>query len=415
MQGKSSYLLALVLVCGVGRAGEPIPDDARFVGHTRKATVELVGVTIPTKCEITVVAAGWHFRRDWPAPKAGTERRRREINWGTREERFLPKHKFDNSFHAGRGRKVVTFLIRVWNPSTEQSSYGDDRYDRSTADTSRSANDLPIERPSDGQYRHDDSANDVLPLVFGFKPWGPSPEVDYVAGVRTGVTTQRKNIFAPESGSDAVVDADGNVVPNYTMFSAVVAEPAQTAVFRVGVSREAWETVASQQPDRAGSSRFDRYGCDWTVVFDKAESRGASDGTQVKLKTTLSGYEAFNVVTQRLVAVTSDGNEHATKWGEGDWKRGRTIIYDLPLSSIKEFRFQVSPYEWVEFGNVSLTARSEDASDGYSVGQCGSEKSRALRSPTATGGSLCGSRPEDESVRAVGRANPAGELHRSAV
>ena len=45
MQGKSSCLLALVLVCGVGRAGEPIPDDARFVGHTQKATVELVGVT----------------------------------------------------------------------------------------------------------------------------------------------------------------------------------------------------------------------------------------------------------------------------------------------------------------------------------------------------------------------------------
>ena len=56
------------------------------------------------------------------------------------------------------------------------------------------------------------------------------------------------------------------------------------AVFRVGVSRDAWETVASQQPDRAGSPRFDRYGCDWTVVFDKAESRGAIGGTQVKLK-----------------------------------------------------------------------------------------------------------------------------------
>ena len=165
---------------------------------------------------------------------------------------------------------------------------------------------------------------------------------------------QRKNIFAPESGSDAVVDADGNVVPNFTMFSAVVAEPAQTAVFRVGVSREAWETVASQQPDRAGSSRFDRYGCDWIVVFGKAEPRGAIGGTQVKLKTTLAGYKAFNVVTQRLVAVTSDGNEHAIKLGEGDWERGRTIICDLPLSSIKELRLQVSPYDWVEFRNVSL-------------------------------------------------------------
>ena len=286
---KSSCLLALVLVCGVGRAGEPIPDDARFVGHTQKATVELVGVTYRPNAK-----SRW-WRPDGTSAEIVRHLRQEqkgvgvEINWGTREERFLPKQKFDNSFHAGRGRKVVTFLIRVWNPSTEQSSYGDDRYDRSTADTSRSANDLPIERPSYGQYQHDDSANDVLPLVFGFKPWGPSPEVDYVAGVRTGGATQRKNIFAPESGSDAVVDADGNVVPNYTMFSAVVAEPAQTAVFRVGISREAWETVASQTPDRAGSSRFDRYGSDWTVVFDKAESLGASDRTQVKLKTTSRG------------------------------------------------------------------------------------------------------------------------------
>jgi hypothetical protein len=44
MQGRLSCLLALVLVCGVGRADESIPDGARFIGHLRKATVELVGV-----------------------------------------------------------------------------------------------------------------------------------------------------------------------------------------------------------------------------------------------------------------------------------------------------------------------------------------------------------------------------------
>ena len=190
--------------------------------------------------------------------------------------------------------------------------------------------------------------------VFGFRPWGPSPEVDYVAGIGTGRAGQRKGIFSPEWGSHTVVDADGNVVPNYTMFIAVVAEPAQTAVLRVGLSMEAWETVASQTPDRAGSSSFHRYGRQWTVVFDKAEPRGTSDGTEVTLNTTLSGYDAYNRLTQRLVAVTNDGDEHATKWGKGLWEHGRTITYDLPLSSIKEFRFQVSPYDWVEFRNVSL-------------------------------------------------------------
>ena len=66
----------------------------------------------------------------------------------------------------------------------------------------------------------------------------------------------RGSLFSPEWRSNDVVDADGNVVPNYTMFSAVVAEPAQTAVLGVGLSMEAWETVASQKPDRAGSSSF---------------------------------------------------------------------------------------------------------------------------------------------------------------
>jgi hypothetical protein len=178
--------------------------------------------------------------------------------------------------------------------------------------------------------------------------------VDEVARVRTGIAGRRKNIFSPAWGSDVVVDADGIVVPNYSLFSAVVAKPAETAVLRVGVSREAWETVASQTPDRGGSSSFDRFGRQWTVVFDKAEARGPRDQAQVRLKTTLSGYTAYNEVTQRLVAVTSDEKEHTPKGEVGDWENGRTITYDLPLSSTKEFRFQVSPYDWVEFANISL-------------------------------------------------------------
>ena len=65
MQGKTSCVLALVLVCGVGRAGEPIPDGARFVGHMRKATVELVGVTYRPN-----VKSRW-WRPDGTSPATG--------------------------------------------------------------------------------------------------------------------------------------------------------------------------------------------------------------------------------------------------------------------------------------------------------------------------------------------------------
>ena len=33
--------------------------------------------------------------------------------------------------------------------------------------------------------------------------------------------------------------------------------------------------------------------------------------------------------------------------------RPHHCLYDLPLSSIKEFRFQLSPYDWVEFEKTS--------------------------------------------------------------
>jgi hypothetical protein len=355
MLKKPSCLLAMVLLCGIGHAGESKPDAARFIGHLRQATVELVGVTSwPPTAE-----SRW-WRPDGSVAEIGPHLWQKRnvvggrLNWGTREEVFLPKRKSDNVLHIGQGQTGVTFLIRISRQSSNQSSYGDDRYDPPPADTSRPAKYQPSERPSYGQEGGNRSAGDLLRPVYQFRPRGRSPEVDEVASVRTGITSRRKNIFAPAWGSDMVVDADGHVVPDHTLFSAVVAKPAETAVLRVGVSKEAWETVASQTPDRGGSSNFDRYGRQWTVVFDKAEARGPRDQTQVRLKTTFSGYKAYNEVTQRLVAVTSDEKEHAPRGEVGDWENGRTITYDLPLPSIKEFRFQVSPYDWVEFDKISL-------------------------------------------------------------
>jgi hypothetical protein len=58
------------------------------------------------------------------------------------------------------------------------------------------------------------------------------------------------------------------------------------------------------------------------------------------------------------VATDSEGKEHVPgTWGgesRGNSSNDTAIFHDLPLSSIKEFRFQVRPYYWVEFKNVSL-------------------------------------------------------------
>ena len=67
------------------------------------------------------------------------------------------------------------------------------------------------------------------------------------------------------------------------MFSVVVAEPAQTAVLRVGLSMDAWETVVTQKPDQGGSAGFNRLDHPWTVSFEEAEVGATPDQTQITI------------------------------------------------------------------------------------------------------------------------------------
>ena len=72
--------------------------------------------------------------------------------------------------------------------------------------------------------------------------------------------------------------------------------------------------------------------------------------TRVRLKTTLRWPESYGKLARRLVAVASDGSEQATSIGVGVGPDSSAAIFpDLPLSSVKEFRFKVCPYDWVEF------------------------------------------------------------------
>ncbi|MFV1967739.1 MAG: hypothetical protein ACC628_20095, partial [Pirellulaceae bacterium] len=61
----------------------------------------------------------------------------------------------------------------------------------------------------------------------------------------------------------------------------------------------------------------------------------------------------YGKLKTRLVAVANDGSEHASLIGYIG-NNGTAVFRGLPLSSIKEFKFQVRPYDWVEFKNVSL-------------------------------------------------------------
>jgi len=295
MLRKTSCLLALVLLCGVGQAGVSMADGAYFIGHLPQGTVELVGIT---NCRPTNQSRWW--QPDGPAAPLGP---------------FRPQR---THFPVYADKKALTFLVRFENLPADASAPSSAK--NLPADASRPAKNLPADAswPAWG-------INNIVP------PSAPWWEGDYV------------------------VDAHGKIVPSCKMFSASLGASAQTADFRVGISMGAWETVISQKPDSVGRRTFSRDGQQWTVTFHKATAGASADTTQVRLTTTLRWPESYGKLTKRLVAVASDGSEHAPSIDSvKDSGNGVAVFQDLPLSSIKEFRFQVRPYYWVEFENVSL-------------------------------------------------------------
>jgi hypothetical protein len=61
----------------------------------------------------------------------------------------------------------------------------------------------------------------------------------------------------------------------------------------------------------------------------------------------------------RIVAVDLEGHQHlGFRSYESSTALARTTARfdELPLAQIKEFQFQVRPYRWAEFRNVSLEA-----------------------------------------------------------
>jgi hypothetical protein len=189
---------------------------------------------------------------------------------------------------------------------------------------------------------------DNLPSDVSSPLWGINSAAEYRPGFSNS---------SWEGSGVSVVDHYGKLVPNCKLFFALRAVSEQTADVRVGVCMGEWQTVISQKADSAGMQSFSRDGRQWTVTFRKATAAAIAGTTQFKLTHTVP-YDKWRV---RLVAVDSKGKEHAPEtWGGSSGQGHDGLSNDtfgfqgLPLSSIKELRFQVRPYYWVEFKNVSL-------------------------------------------------------------
>ena len=189
-------------------------DDVRLIGHLRQATVELVGVT---NYPPTSKSRWWR-----PDGKVG---------------RITPHlyHEVDDTdVDVRQGTRGVTFLIRLQFSSPEQPSYDQGESGHSAADIpGEPTYRLPDLRPGYSQpgYR---STYEILRPAHQFIPWGRSREVAKVA-LDVGPLAEHLNLFSPSWWASSVVDADGNLSPDYYMFSAEVAAPAQMAVLRVGI------------------------------------------------------------------------------------------------------------------------------------------------------------------------------------
>jgi len=166
-------------------------------------------------------------------------------------------------------------------------------------------------------------------------------------------------------GNYRVLGGDGKIAPEYKMLRPRTGS-VQRANIQVGIGTGQWETVATWKPGSDGTINFRREGEDFSIEYEHATAirtgefapiiladeqpiaESTDDSTRISLRHTVQ--HAWNV---RLVAIGNDGSENQQELLHAEGK----AIYDfrgLPLSSVKEFQFQVRPYDWAEFRNVEL-------------------------------------------------------------
>jgi hypothetical protein len=353
MLRKTSYVLAAVLLCGVGQAGSSVADESHFIGHLPQGTVELVGVTFypPTN------KSQW-WRPDGPAASTGP---------------FRPLGRLDR-FKPHVDHKRLVFLVRFENmpadastaPAGGISSFTTPEWPPSAVGTrSWLSGSGPKKRTGDNSSRDPVPGSQMWEATDGYdvvdahglratnipmsRPAHPDPHVDAHAAPATNIARSSKPT-APDRAETS--SRYGKTTPYYyKMYIATLRPSALTTDLKVGTSMGAWETVISQKP-AGGKSSFSREDREWAVTIQKAKMpAGASTSAARFTVRSLSTYGLWN---KRLVAVARDGSEHPSWIGDAWGGDNGEAVFDLPFSSIKELRLQIRPCHWVEFHNISL-------------------------------------------------------------
>jgi hypothetical protein len=120
---------------------------------------------------------------------------------------------------------------------------------------------------------------------------------------------------------------------------------------KFGVAAGPWSTLAQTQPGGQSSYSPERNGVTFTVCFSAAVV--TAQGVVLTV--------AYDVIDQdvRVVAIDKAGKVVSSPYnppgfGSEHLRQATVIFPGVAATDIARFEFQIRPYEWAEFPNVSL-------------------------------------------------------------
>ena len=145
-------------------------------------------------------------------------------------------------------------------------------------------------------------------------------------------------------GSCKVVDSKGNQLEGFEAAISDMEKGRLSTTIRIGIASGPWTTIASHDGRRMNSGK--QGGVLWSQAFQ------TNSTTHI-----VTSREWRKDQTERVVAIDKEGKLHTT--GHGSVASGKidqltASFRNLKLGQIEEFQYQVRPYQWVEFKNVSL-------------------------------------------------------------
>jgi len=145
-----------------------------------------------------------------------------------------------------------------------------------------------------------------------------------------------------------VVDSMGRVIDDMSARKVHIDEKLKETSIRLGVASGPWKIIATHN----GKGMMNVGSGERVITF--ADVQGFGRGTKLIVYDDLLEYE------HRIIAIDSKGVLHYahttewSSWGSADKVRQTTAYFSLSPGKIRQFQFQIRPYRWITFKNVSL-------------------------------------------------------------